>query len=573
MEDFTKHESRPTPTTELKEQQNYRELVPRPSDEDYQRLKQDIARNGFDETKPIVVNDDEVVLDGHTRLQIARELGLEWVYTMVKELEDHYAEKRYIIQKNLDQRHMTVGQKIDMGEKLLEIKQEEARDRQRQSGINYKGNLNNHDCELCKTTPVLVGMDEVGDAPYRLPPALAEAGEKGEAIELTARVLGIGKETFRKGLKIKEVAQTDPEVAESWNKVKQGGATVNQVYQQIQEKSGKKKEAKKKLKPEIDETSLASVFPRIREKTYVELMMERVPDPEPFPDDELLDGLYAVADAKGIPREAIDGAIELEKVEGPGPGGESDIMAWFRWWSQALFDIELAWDMTMDWVERWQQQQRTARPQEVPVPDDSKKLGPWALDFVHQAGLQDLARDFPVDSAHLIYSDALVDVEQVGLLGEFAARALTEGKYLCVYVDKRHLPEAMVRLSAGGLTYFWSCMVFRAEAQEVAELKIKEIWRLMLIYQKGESLSPGWDWFYDSVKSLHPTNRDMIRQLLKGLTHEGQLVVDPLVGSGSTGQAARSLGRRFLCFGAEEENVRAANQRIAEVRLVEESAT
>ncbi len=88
----------------------------------------------------------------------------------------------------------------------------------------------------------------------------------------------------------------------------------------------------------------------------------------------------------------------------------------------------------------------------------------------------------------------------------------------------------------------------------------------------GKASEGGWDWFYDAVEERRSSNRGMIRQLVKGLTQKGQLVVDPFAGSGITGQAARSLERRFLCFGQDEEDVRAANQRIREIRLAEDGA-
>jgi hypothetical protein len=136
--------------------------------------------------------------------------------------------------------------------------------------------------------------------------------------------------------------------------------------------------------------------------------------------------------------------------------------------------------------------------------------------------------------------------------------------------------------------------VFRPEDKfRVEDRLVREKWRLLLVYRKGEgspapawldnadddrgrlgeAAAGGWGWFDDAVEERRPSNRGLLRQLLKGLTLKGQLVVDPFVGSGITGQAARSLERRFLCFGPEEEDVRAANQRIMEMRLAEESGS
>jgi hypothetical protein len=44
-----------------------------------------------------VANDDLLVLDSHTRLQIAKDLGLECGYVTTKDMEDHYAEKRILL--------------------------------------------------------------------------------------------------------------------------------------------------------------------------------------------------------------------------------------------------------------------------------------------------------------------------------------------------------------------------------------------------------------------------------------------------------------------------------------------
>lgn len=600
-DDFNKKESRKTPTTELVVQKNYLELVPRPSEEDYQRLKDSIARNGFDDADPIKVNEDMVVLDGHTRLQIAKELGLEWVYTIVKESEDHYSEKLYIINTNLDQRHLTKGQRIELGKKLLEIKQADARERQSRN-LKQNQNLNLQADQSANDEQFSEQNNLENCTPFTVPPILAERQETGEALVLTAHDIKIGKETLRKGLKILEAAETDPEIAEAWNQVKAGKSTVNQVYQKVREKAQRKTGGKTRKNNRAGRRSkyiatTSPYAPKLNEKSDFEKMTELVPDPEPYPDDELMDAVYQVADLKGVSREAIDGAMELIKqsrLEWCGKP-DNDILGWFRLWSQGLFDAKVAWDFTMDWVHRWQEQQRAKLPQEVPVPANAKKLGPWVLDYVHQVDLDDLVREFPAETVHMVYSDTvLTDLEQIGLLGEFAARALTEGKYLCVYVEKWLLPEAMDRLSGTGLTYLWTCSVFRPEdKRKVTEnLLIREKWLMLLVYRKGGAIATpdwfpdgdgegvhlgqanevGWDWFDDAVEERRPTNRGMIRQLLKGLTIKGQLVVDPLVGSGVTGQASRSLGRRFLCFGADAEDVRAANQRIAEMRLAEEGA-
>ena len=146
MEDFIKHEIRQAPRTELQRQKNYQELLPRPSDEEHQLLKEGIARDGLHPGHPILVNDDQVVLDGYTRLQIAEELGLEWVWVATLEFEDHYAEKLFIIESNLVRRHLSAGQRAAIALKFIEIEKEKARERQRRAGeLIGKNNLKQYE--------------------------------------------------------------------------------------------------------------------------------------------------------------------------------------------------------------------------------------------------------------------------------------------------------------------------------------------------------------------------------------------------------------------------------------------
>ena len=52
---------------------------------------------------------------------------------------------------------------------------------------------------------------------------------------------------------------------------------------------------------------------------------------------------------------------------------------------------------------------------------------------------------------------------------------------------------------------------------------------------------------------------------IKATTEENDLVVDPWMGSGTTGYAALSLGRRFAGFDVVEEYVAQANSRLRSI--------
>lgn len=115
-------------TATLHENERYRELVPRLGEKDYKLLKYWIELHGLYPELPIVVNQELVVLDGHTRLQVAKELGLEWVWVMVREFENHIAEQEYILTVNIVRRqhgyrrHLNTAQRAQIGLKLLKIR-------------------------------------------------------------------------------------------------------------------------------------------------------------------------------------------------------------------------------------------------------------------------------------------------------------------------------------------------------------------------------------------------------------------------------------------------------------------
>lgn len=63
---------------------------------------------------------------------------------------------------------------------------------------------------------------------------------------------------------------------------------------------------------------------------------------------------------------------------------------------------------------------------------------------------------------------------------------------------------------------------------------------------------------------LHPTQKPVtaLRPLIAAYTRPGELVLDPFAGSGSTGEAARQLGRRFILVELDARYAAAARQRL-----------
>ncbi len=88
-------------------------------------------------------------------------------------------------------------------------------------------------------------------------------------------------------------------------------------------------------------------------------------------------------------------------------------------------------------------------------------------------------------------------------------------------------------------------------------------------YKEGHSPN----YFISSIcmgkeRTEHPTQKSisLIQWILKYLSNEGDLVLDPFMGSGTTAVASKILNRNFIGFEISEEYVKIANERLKPYR-------
>jgi len=553
-----KHDIRRIPLDEIREVKLYRNLMPDPSEEDFERLYEAIKANGLDPSHPLVVNEDQMLLDGYTRYGIAKLLGLDWVWVVTKNPGDRWAEREFVIKANLARRQLTTAQRADLGLKLLEIEQERARERQRKAGLQHKSNLqnqgNNKENQDDKDTSRLVQTF-----------AQAEESDQGRAIEIAAQQVNVSRETLRKASRIQQAAQENLEVAEKWEDAKSGRCSLNRAYQEV-------------------------VKSRPQKKNYADelgLLTFRAPQPEPepeppqdwFTEEELYELLLDTAEKCGISRASLAAVVELLPY--------SEIM--FIWENILRDELipEIGWSYICTRVRLYEQEQIAKLESEKPLPEGAESVGPWVLDRVHQASLAELEESFPEETAHLVFTDAQGrppgDIEAVGRL---ARRILVPGKMLCVYITPAQLPFALQSFGESGLTYCWTCSVSRPRLPDydprLHEMALSKKWWMMLLFRKPareirqfavlEDSDDGEKWtaspekereWYgdDALATRRMYVREMPRQAVECFTLPGQLVVDPFTGDGVLGMVAIENRRRFLLFDAEPSRIKAKNFR------------
>ena len=191
--------------TKIKINEHYKQTIPRPNAEEFESLKQDISINGVQ--LPLLVNRDNVLLDGHTRYDIALALGLESVPTEVKHFESEDFEFRFVIMVNVLRRSLMPAQKVELGVLLVPVEERLAKARQEKTQIKKGSNV------------------------IEVVPTLGQP--QGRSSKIVAKQIEMSHGSFYKGRKIMEATKTNPQVAREWENAKQGKTTINKIFNLI----------------------------------------------------------------------------------------------------------------------------------------------------------------------------------------------------------------------------------------------------------------------------------------------------------------------------------------------------
>ncbi|MCL4518361.1 MAG: ParB N-terminal domain-containing protein [Thaumarchaeota archaeon] len=179
---------------------NYERLVPRPTIEECEALKESIAREG--QRDPIIVSVEGVVLDGHTRFKVLRELAKP-IKFKVRSSSSKEEEESFVIEAAVLRRNLSTFQKIELAQASLNRARELARQRQKQGTL------------------------------------LSNEREVGEAMAVVAKRFGIPRATFARGQYILEEGN-----AEQIASLEKGNATINGVYSVLKTRSAEKDQSK-----------------------------------------------------------------------------------------------------------------------------------------------------------------------------------------------------------------------------------------------------------------------------------------------------------------------------------------
>lgn len=172
------------------------------------------------------------------------------------------------------------------------------------------------------------------------------------------------------------------------------------------------------------------------------------------------------------------------------------------------------------------------------------------------------------ESIDAIITDPPYPEKYLGLyenLGSLAAVGLKPGGSMIALVGQAHLPTVLDILSKH-LKYHWTMALnMKGPHLQMFQLKVTNVWKPILWFTKGNYAGQNVRDMIDAgdrEKELFEWQQGTSRfeKLVKDFTRPGDIILDPFCGTGTTGVAAVSLGRKFI--GLDIDAARIANAKI-----------
>lgn len=174
-----------------------------------------------------------------------------------------------------------------------------------------------------------------------------------------------------------------------------------------------------------------------------------------------------------------------------------------------------------------------------------------------------------VECVDAIITDPPYAAEFLPLLGDLAAwadKVLTPDGVMAILFGQTYLPE-VYQLLDGHRPYRWTgCWLTEGPAYVSHARRVHSNWKPLLVYGGGPRFT---DVIRSEIDASAKSNHDWgqgyaaFHALIEKLTHRGQTVADPFMGSGTTLLAAHSLGRHAIGCDISRASVATARERLS----------
>jgi DNA modification methylase len=200
---------------------------------------------------------------------------------------------------------------------------------------------------------------------------------------------------------------------------------------------------------------------------------------------------------------------------------------------------------------------------------------PDNIDLI-EGDFREECKDIADNSIDLIFTDPPYNKGWLPFyepLGKIAFRVFKEGGSLVMYAGHYALPQIFNYMKNSGLKYWWQIVVTHpGSSARMFSRNVSVTYKPLLWYAKGpEPKILGY--IEDSVESQRPDktlhqwiqSTDEAEHVISKLTNPNDVVLDPLIGTGTTAIAALKLNRRFIGIDASAEMLATARNRISQL--------
>ena len=140
----------------LKMKPKYVEAVTRATIQEDNDLYNSIKLKGIE--TPLIVNEKYIILDGHRRFTKAVNLGIKFMYVIIKKFKTLDEEYRFVCETNLNRRNMNEAQKIFNSQELFKIETKLAKQRQKKGTLassDAKGKTSHKVAKIIGVSPTI----------------------------------------------------------------------------------------------------------------------------------------------------------------------------------------------------------------------------------------------------------------------------------------------------------------------------------------------------------------------------------------------------------------------------------
>jgi len=176
---------------------------------------------------------------------------------------------------------------------------------------------------------------------------------------------------------------------------------------------------------------------------------------------------------------------------------------------------------------------------------------------------EEVFKDIPDGSIDCIITDPPYPYEFIEVwskLSRVAKRVLKPNGYCIAYSGQMYLPEVMQRMSEN-LDYYWTFAVYHeGQTQIVNGINLMCRWKPVLIFQNGKKKIENTfqDYFISEQREKNghdwQQSKSGVGYLIEMFTKEGDTILEPFAGSGTTIIAARDKKRNVIASEIDEKS-------------------